>query len=67
MTDKEKLLIIGAIDDMLIHILDHETTFTEQEKEYLTKQITDVYDTSSPKEIREDMIILARKLYDEIR
>ncbi|MDR4318710.1 Uncharacterised protein [Niallia circulans] len=67
MTLKEKILIISAIDDFLIHEANYEECFSDEEREEILIQYRDIFDTTSPKDIREGMVQLAHKLFAETR
>lgn len=67
MSDKEKLLIIGALDELLIGGLGSREQFAEEERNFVEEKYHEVFDTNSPKDIREGMTALARKLYTEIK
>lgn len=67
MTDKEKLMIIGVIDELLIEQLDHTEHFTEDERQEVHAKYDGIFDTTSPRDIRESLIDLARKLYEETK
>ena len=66
MIKKEKLIVIGAIQEMLIRDLGYGDAFTENELKSMTDDLNELFDTTSPRDLRESMIILARILYGEI-
>lgn len=66
MTNSEKILIISAIDDMLIHEVGYDECFSTREREEITELAKEVYDMTAPREIRERFERLARKLYAEV-
>lgn len=65
MTEKQRLLLICAIDSVLFEELNYTECFTKEERNDLTKKAEDIFDMSSPKELREGFIELARNLYSE--
>ncbi|MFZ4454290.1 hypothetical protein [Salibacterium aidingense] len=66
MTYADKLLIIGAVDELLINTLGYVEGFSEEERSNVESKIEEVFDTSSPKELREGMVDLARNLYEDV-
>jgi hypothetical protein len=66
MTNSEKILLISAIDDMLIHTVGYDECFTNRERDEIAELAKEVYDMTAPKDIRERFERLARKLYAEI-
>ena len=65
MTDKERILITGVVDEVLCTELDTREQFNEEERERIEERYLEIFDTTSPKDIRESMATLARKLYEE--
>jgi hypothetical protein len=66
MNRKEKILIISAIDSLLFDELDYRDAFSKEERDEILSLGEEVFDSTSPKDIREGMVSLARKLYREI-
>lgn len=56
---------MGAIDEFLIERLNCQELLTEDEDEKVQAYLSEVIDTTSPKDIRESLIALGRKLYAE--
>ncbi|MEH7246503.1 hypothetical protein V7114_06860 [Neobacillus niacini] len=67
MTNKEKMLLMGAIDDLLIHEAEFHECFTDDERALIADWTFKALDSTSPKDIREGFTELARKLYEEVR
>jgi len=65
MSEKERLLIIGTIDELLIKELDYGELFTDEERTQIADRLEETIDTTSPKDFRNRLIDLGRKLYEE--
>jgi hypothetical protein len=66
MNETEKALIIGAIDEILTDRFDHYDHFTDEQRERMTAFVSEVFDTSTPRDLREGLIALSTKLYAEV-
>lgn len=64
--NKEKLITISAIDDVLLNEMGIKNTFTKSERDEISQEIYNSFNTSSNKYIAESMSNLARKLYNEL-
>jgi hypothetical protein len=67
MEKREKVLIVGIIDELLIEKMDCGELFTESEREYVLDVISETFDVTSPRDLRESLIALGRKLYEEVK
>lgn len=67
MDNKDRYLIIGAIDDLLKEYCNYDDCFTEEEFELIASMRDEIFDTNSPKSIREGMVNLAHRLFEELK
>lgn len=66
MNDKHRLLIVGLIDEILRNDFDKNDLLTKDEHVNCYDRLHEVIDTSSPRELRESLVELGRKLYEEV-
>ena len=66
MSEEEKILIIGAIDDLLVEELGCREQLTEKERQIILNRCFEIFDTTSPRDVRERLTELARSLYEEV-
>lgn len=64
---KEKILVIGVIDEILMSALGSKEQFTEEEREEVTQMFQEVFDQTAPADLRETLFETARILYDEVK
>lgn len=65
-TRTEKALIIGALDEFLLDVVDSEDHFTDDQRDAVDSLYAEVIDTSSPRDLREKLTALAQRLYAEV-
>lgn len=66
LTRVNKALIIGALDEFLINVMDSEDQLTDEQHEAVEAFYAEVIDTSSLRYLREKLTELARTLYAEV-
>jgi hypothetical protein len=66
LTRVNKALIIGALDEFLINVMDSEDQLTDEQREAVEAFYAEVIDTSSPRDLREKLTELAQTLYAEV-
>lgn len=66
LTRINKALIIGALDEFLINVMDSEDQLTDEQRETVEAFYAEVIDTSSPRDLREKLTELAQILYAEV-
>lgn len=66
LTRVNKALIIGALDEFLINVMDSEDQLTDEQHEAVEAFYAEVIDTSSLRDLREKLTELARTLYAEV-
>ncbi|WP_449600337.1 hypothetical protein [Paenibacillus sp. Marseille-Q9583] len=66
LTRVNKALIIGALDEFLINVMDSEDQLTDEQRLAVDSLYAEVIDTSSPRDLREKLTELAQTLYAEV-
>lgn len=66
MNNREKALVVGAIDDFLKESLNYHDMLSDEQYDRVNDYLCEVVDTSSPKDIRESLVALGRRLYSEL-
>lgn len=66
MTDKEKAILLGVIDEILVDQFGHYDHLTDAERDRVAGYYTETTGRLTPHDLRENLIALARKLYTEV-
>jgi hypothetical protein len=64
---EQKLLLIGLIEELLIDYYGYEDLLTPEERYKLTERINETLDINAPRDLREPLIQLGRKLYEDVK
>lgn len=64
---KEAYLVLGVIDNILVDTFGHRDHLTEQEREEIVEGFGDIFDTTSPQELRSGLIDTTNKLHRFIK
>lgn len=66
MDNKEKMLVVGAIDDFLKESLGYSEMLTDDEYDQVEEYLKETVDTTSPKDLRDSLASLGKKLYSDV-
>jgi hypothetical protein len=64
---EQKLLLIGLIEELLIDYYGYEDLLTPEERYKVTERINETLDINAPRDLREPLIQLGRKLYEDVK
>lgn len=64
---EQKLLLIGLIEELLIDYYEYKDLLTPEERYKLTERINETLDINAPRDLREPLIQLGRKLYEDVK